>query len=177
MGRAYPRRSLFPAGRLDKTSTGFVLVTDDGAFAMISSRPGGMCQKPTRCCWTRPSRRRWRLVLRRASGWRTGSGCSPRSFRRGRTAVQRACGAAPGRVSSDQAHVRRIRRGRERAAAHGHRPAWRWTPRWGRAASASFRPQRWRVSSAARKQEKIPGQMLETAFSARCSQVFKTFFT
>ncbi len=29
----YPRRSLFPAGRLDKTSTGFVLITDDGAFA------------------------------------------------------------------------------------------------------------------------------------------------
>lgn len=30
---AYPRRQLFPAGRLDKTSTGFVLITDDGAFA------------------------------------------------------------------------------------------------------------------------------------------------
>ena len=30
---AYPRRSLFPAGRLDKTSTGFVLLTDDGVFA------------------------------------------------------------------------------------------------------------------------------------------------
>ncbi len=29
----YPRRQLFPAGRLDKTSTGFVLLTDDGAFA------------------------------------------------------------------------------------------------------------------------------------------------
>ena len=29
----WPRRSLFPAGRLDKSSTGFVLVTDDGAFA------------------------------------------------------------------------------------------------------------------------------------------------
>ena len=29
----YPRRELFPAGRLDKTSTGFVLVTDDGVFA------------------------------------------------------------------------------------------------------------------------------------------------
>ena len=30
---AYPRRELFPAGRLDKTSTGFVLLTDDGTFA------------------------------------------------------------------------------------------------------------------------------------------------
>ena len=30
---AYPRRALFPAGRLDKTSTGFILLTDDGAFA------------------------------------------------------------------------------------------------------------------------------------------------
>ena len=30
---AYPRRELFPAGRLDKTSTGFVLLTDDGPFA------------------------------------------------------------------------------------------------------------------------------------------------
>lgn len=29
----YPRRELFPAGRLDKTSTGFVLLTDDGTFA------------------------------------------------------------------------------------------------------------------------------------------------
>ena len=30
---AFPRRQLFPAGRLDKASTGFVLLTDDGAFA------------------------------------------------------------------------------------------------------------------------------------------------
>lgn len=29
----FPRRNLFPAGRLDKTSTGFVLITDDGQFA------------------------------------------------------------------------------------------------------------------------------------------------
>ena len=30
---AWPRRELFPAGRLDKDSTGFVLLTDDGDFA------------------------------------------------------------------------------------------------------------------------------------------------
>ncbi len=33
VGDAFPRRQLFPAGRLDKTSTGFVLLTDDGSFA------------------------------------------------------------------------------------------------------------------------------------------------
>ena len=33
VGGAFPRRQLFPAGRLDKTSTGFVLLTDDGTFA------------------------------------------------------------------------------------------------------------------------------------------------
>lgn len=33
VGGAFPRRQLFPAGRLDKTSTGFVLLTDDGGFA------------------------------------------------------------------------------------------------------------------------------------------------
>lgn len=33
VGDAYPRRELFPAGRLDKASTGFVLLTDDGGFA------------------------------------------------------------------------------------------------------------------------------------------------
>ncbi len=29
----FPKRNLFPAGRLDKTSTGLVLITDDGKFA------------------------------------------------------------------------------------------------------------------------------------------------
>ena len=36
----FPRRQLFPAGRLDKTSTGFVLLTDDGAFAHEILAPG-----------------------------------------------------------------------------------------------------------------------------------------
>ena len=38
---AFPRRQLFPAGRLDKTSTGFVLLTDDGAFANLLTHPSG----------------------------------------------------------------------------------------------------------------------------------------
>lgn len=36
----FPRRELFPAGRLDKTSTGFVLLTDDGALAHDLLAPG-----------------------------------------------------------------------------------------------------------------------------------------
>ena len=39
LGDAYPRRELFPAGRLDKTSTGFVLLTDGGGFAHGSRAP------------------------------------------------------------------------------------------------------------------------------------------
>ena len=33
VARNFARRNLFPAGRLDKTSTGFILLTDDGVFA------------------------------------------------------------------------------------------------------------------------------------------------
>lgn len=47
VGDAYPRRELFPAGRLDKTSTGFVLLTDDGGFAHDILSPGTMFPRPT----------------------------------------------------------------------------------------------------------------------------------
>lgn len=40
VAQAYHRRQLFPAGRLDKTSTGFVLLTDDGGFAHDILAPG-----------------------------------------------------------------------------------------------------------------------------------------
>lgn len=33
VAKSYPKRELFPAGRLDKDSTGFILLTDDGKFA------------------------------------------------------------------------------------------------------------------------------------------------
>ena len=41
----YPRRQLFPAGRLDKSSTGFVLLTDDGALAHDILAPGRHVEK------------------------------------------------------------------------------------------------------------------------------------
>ena len=41
----YPRRQLFPAGRLDKTSTGFVLLTDDGGLAHDILAPGRHVEK------------------------------------------------------------------------------------------------------------------------------------
>ena len=48
---AYPRRELFPAGRLDKTSTGFVLITDDGGFAHDILAPKHHVPKTYRSPW------------------------------------------------------------------------------------------------------------------------------
>ena len=63
---AYPRRELFPAGRLDKTSTGFVLLTDDGPSPTRFFRPAAMCPRPTGWSWTPRSPRPWSRPLRRA---------------------------------------------------------------------------------------------------------------
>ena len=45
VGDAYPRRELFPAGRLDKTSTGFVLLADGTALspAVVESVSADKC--------------------------------------------------------------------------------------------------------------------------------------
>ena len=48
IGDAYPRRELFPAGRLDKTSTGFVLLTDDGASPTRSLPRSATSPRPIR---------------------------------------------------------------------------------------------------------------------------------
>ena len=65
--RAYPRRQLFPAGRLDKTSTGFVLLTDDGAFAHDILSPRRHVPKTYRVRLDTPPRPKWRAPLRQ--GW------------------------------------------------------------------------------------------------------------
>ncbi len=46
----FPRRKLFPAGRLDKTSTGFVLLTDDGALAHDILSPAHHVEEAV-CCY------------------------------------------------------------------------------------------------------------------------------
>ena len=83
VGDAYPRRELFPAGRLDKTSTGFVLLTDDGGFAHDILAPKRHVSKTytrssgcsactargsTPCTGTPSAALRWTRALRRASG-------------------------------------------------------------------------------------------------------------
>ena len=179
VGRAYPRRSLFPAGRLDKTSTGFVLVTDDGAFAHDILAPRRHVTKTYEVlAGTTPLTPEMAgLALRRRPAGGRAAAAARGAFAGAGRPVQRACGAAPGRVSSDQAHVRRIRRGRERAAAHGHR-----RPGAGRRAGAGRLPRAFARRGGAyprrlENRKKFRAKCWKTAFSARCSQVFKTFFT
>lgn len=61
----FPRRQLFPAGRLDKTSTGFVLLTDDGALAHDILAPAAMYPRSTSSPWTRPLPPKCATALRR----------------------------------------------------------------------------------------------------------------
>ena len=72
VGDAYPRRQLFPAGRLDKTSTGFVLLTDDGSFAhdiLAPKRHVSKTARPFRLPRSRPF-----LPMAALCGW-----CSSRA--------------------------------------------------------------------------------------------------
>ena len=51
------RRGLFPAGRLDKDTTGLLLITDDGSWPTKCSRPKATCTSSTAPSWTPPWRR------------------------------------------------------------------------------------------------------------------------
>ena len=62
VGDAYPRRELFPAGRLDKTSTGFVLLTDDGGFGVTLA--DGTALSPAEVTALSPDGCTVRVVLR-----------------------------------------------------------------------------------------------------------------
>ena len=122
VGDAYPRRQLFPAGRLDKTSTGFVLLTDDGTFAHDILAPKRHVSKTYTVVLDTPL----------TEQMRTGFAAGVTLCRRHRTF---ACGgdgpfgrwlhctggAQAGRIPPDQADVRRVRRRRERPAPGCHR--------------------------------------------------------
>ena len=95
VGDAYPRRQLFPAGRLDKTSTGFVLLTDDGTFAHDILAPKRHVSKTYTVVLDTPLTEQMRLHC--------------------------AGGAQAGRIPPDQADVRRVRHRRERSAPGCHR--------------------------------------------------------
>ncbi len=75
VGDAYPRRELFPAGRLDKTSTGFVLLTDDGGFAHDILAPKRHVSKTYTVTLDTPSPRRCAPALPRGSPWPTARPC------------------------------------------------------------------------------------------------------
>lgn len=64
VGDAYPRRELFPAGRLDKTSTGFVLLTDDGGFAAGVTLADGTALSPAEVSALTPDGLTVRVLLR-----------------------------------------------------------------------------------------------------------------
>ena len=138
---AYPRRQLFPAGRLDKTSTGFVLLTDDGGFAHDILAPARHVDKTYLVQLDTPltaaMQAGFAAGVTLADGTRLGPG-------RGRTGrggpLLCARHAAPGRLPPDQAHVRRLRRGGQRAAPGSHRPGPAGPgPRPGRMAAADRR--------------------------------------
>ena len=104
----FPRRELFPAGRLDKTSTGFVLLTDDGALAhdilpcpprreAVRSHAGHAADRRDA-----PGLCRGRHADRRRDDGSRGRRAADR--RR----PDRAGHAAAGCLSSDQADVRRV---------------------------------------------------------------------
>ena len=124
VGDAYPRRELFPAGRLDKTSTGFVLLTDDGGFAHDILAPKRHVSKTYTVTLDTPPHRgdAHRLCRGGHAGRRHGPvpGRGDRPFS-GRP--DRAGGAEAGGVPPDQTDVRRVRGRGERPAPGRHRRA------------------------------------------------------
>ena len=112
VGDAYPRRELFPAGRLDKTSTGFVLLTDDGTFAHDILAPKRHVAKTYTVTLDTPLTDEMKAGF--AAGARRGGGADRRR-------PHRAGGAQARRLPPDQTDVRRVRRGGERAAPGRHR--------------------------------------------------------
>ena len=132
VGDAYPRRELFPAGRLDKTSTGFVLLTDDGGFAHDILSPRHHVSKTYTVTIDTPLTQEMCTGFAAGVTLADGTALSPAEV----TALSpdgayRAGGAAAGGVPPDQTDVRCVRCRGECPAPGGH-----WRPCTGCAACA-----------------------------------------
>ena len=105
----FPRRELFPAGRLDKTSTGFVLLTDDGALAHDLLSPAHHVEKQYVVTLDTPLTDAMQARLCRGcdAGRRRDDGPG-RSGTADRRRPDRAGDAAAGRVPPDKKNVRRV---------------------------------------------------------------------
>ncbi len=122
VGDAYPRRQLFPAGRLDKTSTGFVLLTDDGTFAHDILAPKRHVSKTYTVVLDTPLTEQMRTGFAAGVTLADGTALSPAEVTAlSADGLHRAGGAQAGRLSPDQADVRRVRRRCERPAPGCHR--------------------------------------------------------
>mgnify|MGYP000137542423 CR=1 FL=1 len=124
VGDAYPRRELFPAGRLDKTSTGFVLLTDDGGFAHDILAPKRHVSKTYTVTLDTPLTEEMRTGFAAGVTLADGTALSPgRGDRPFSGRPDRAGGAEAGGVPPDQTDVRRVRGRGERPAPGRHRRA------------------------------------------------------
>ena len=138
IGDAYPRRELFPAGRLDKTSTGFVLLTDDGGFAHDILAPKRHVSKTYTVTLDTPLTEEMRQGFAEGVTLADGTALSPAevSALSEDGLVVRVVLQAGG-VPPDQADVRRVRRRRQRAAPGCHRRAGAGQNAWLRASGGS----------------------------------------
>ncbi len=144
VGDAYPRRELFPAGRLDKTSTGFVLLTDDGGFAHDILAPKRHVSKTYTVTLDTPLTEQMRTGF--AGGGHAGRRHGPVPGRGDRPFAgrpDRAGGAEAGGVPPDQTDVWRVRRRGERPAPGRHRRACTGPRTLRRASGGSFRTMKW----------------------------------
>lgn len=73
----FSRRGLFPAGRLDKDTEGFVLITDDGELAHRMLSPKNHVEKEYAVTLERPAEERYRELFREGITIDGGEKCMP----------------------------------------------------------------------------------------------------
>ena len=118
----FPRRALFPAGRLDKTSTGFVLLTDDGALAHDLLSPAHHVTKQYRVTLDTPLTEAMRAGFAAGVTLADGQRLAPAEVEpAGEDSCEVRVRLHQGGLPPDQADVWRLRGGRQCPAPGSHR--------------------------------------------------------